>query len=79
MAVLLDGYAGEIIVVGERDAKPDGRWPGRDGARSVAKELAKRLGREVRWILPPEGAKDMRSYLEAHDAHMTEDLKRNLL
>ena len=79
LAVLLDGYAGEIIVVGERDAKPDGRWPGRDGARSVAKELAKRLGREVAVTMPPTPYKDMRSFLEASDAHLSEDLKESLL
>lgn len=52
----------EIVVVGEHDEKPDGRWPRRDGAAAVAKQLAALLYREVAWTLPPEGVKDSRDY-----------------
>lgn len=49
-----------IVILGENDQKPDGRWPGRDGAEKVATQLAALLGREVRWTLPPTGHKDVR-------------------
>ena len=52
-----------IIVLGEMDAKPDGSWPGRDAAESVAAQLASKLNRKVRWALPPDGAKDVRAWL----------------
>ena len=54
-----------ILVVGEMDAKPDGSWPGRDGAQRVAEQLATRLGRTVQWGLVPEGMKDTRSWLQS--------------
>jgi len=50
----------EIVVIGERDEKADGRWPGRDGAISTAKQLAENLERPVAWSLCPDGAKDTR-------------------
>jgi hypothetical protein len=37
-----------ILVVGERDQKPDGPWPGRDGAQRVASEIARVWDRAVR-------------------------------
>jgi len=52
-----------IVVLGENDAKPDGKWPGRDGAKTVARKLARLLGRQVRWVLPPDFAKDVRAWL----------------
>jgi hypothetical protein len=52
-----------VVVVGENDAKPDGRWPGRDGATRTAAALRDRLGRPVRAALPPDGAKDLRAWL----------------
>jgi hypothetical protein len=51
-----------IVVVGERDEKPDGAWPGRDGAVSVAEKLAALLCRDILWTLPPEGVKDSRAF-----------------
>jgi hypothetical protein len=53
----------EILIVGENDKKEDGRWPGRDGARTLAAALARELGGRVRWTLPPEGCKDIREWL----------------
>jgi hypothetical protein len=47
----------DLVAVGENDQKPDGKWPGREGARSVARSLAGLLPRPVRWTLPPGGAK----------------------
>jgi hypothetical protein len=51
-----------IVVVGEFDPKPDGQWPGRDGAVRVATALAEKLGRPVLWTLPPSGVKDIRAW-----------------
>ena len=52
----------EYVVLGERDAKEDGTWPGRDGAIKLATELAGLLGRPVSWSLVPDGAEDMRAW-----------------
>jgi len=79
LAALLADYRGELFVVGERDRKPDGRWPGRDGAEQTAQALASKLGRAVMWTLPPGDYKDLRQWLEAHDAHTTEELREVLL
>ncbi|MGK0482456.1 MAG: hypothetical protein ACJAQ3_002436 [Planctomycetota bacterium] len=61
LAKLLRGR--EVLVVGENDEKPDGRWPGRDGAVSVAEQLADSWGRTVLWTLPSSGTKDVRAWL----------------
>ncbi|TWU12079.1 hypothetical protein CA54_08970 [Symmachiella macrocystis] len=53
----------EIIVIGERDEKLDGKWPGRDGAVRTAKRLADELERPIAWALPPDNAKDARGWL----------------
>lgn len=53
----------EIIVIGERDEKPDGQWPGKEGAISTARGLCKELERSVCWSLPPDHAKDSRDWL----------------
>jgi phage/plasmid primase-like uncharacterized protein len=54
-----------IIIVGENDAKPDGNWPGRDGAIGVAKQLAARVSRPISSALPPDGTKDVRAWHQA--------------
>jgi hypothetical protein len=54
-----------ILVVGENDPKPDGAWPGKDGARAVAQEIAAGLPNPVAWVLPPDRAKDVRAWLTA--------------
>ncbi|MCH7872730.1 MAG: ATP-binding protein [Planctomycetes bacterium] len=53
----------DILVVGENDTKPDGKWPGRDGAERTARRIATEWGEPVEWTLPPEPAKDIRSWL----------------
>ena len=53
----------DCIVVGDVDAKSDGRWPGKEGAEKVAKELAAALNRSIRWALAPAGSKDIREWL----------------
>jgi hypothetical protein len=54
-----------IVVVGERDEKPDGDWPGRNGAVKTAERLADQLYRHVAWTLPPEPFKDSRAFVRS--------------
>lgn len=52
-----------VLVLGERDEKPDGRHPGKAGAVSIARGLSERWGKPVSWALPLDGAKDLRQWL----------------
>src|SRR5262249_37217076 len=52
-----------VVVVGENDAKPDGSWPGRDGAKRLAASLATGLDRIVHVTLPPPEYKDVREWI----------------
>jgi hypothetical protein len=52
-----------IVVIGEYDPKPDGKWPGKDGAINTAAALRERLGRPVHWCLPLDSAKDIREWV----------------
>lgn len=67
LAELLDGVPAsrEIVVLGERDEKDDGKWPGRDGAVRTAERLSEELERPIGWSLPPDNAKDARAWLLA--------------
>ncbi|WP_417851066.1 toprim domain-containing protein [Thalassoglobus sp.] len=56
----------EIIVLGERDQKENGLWPGKEGAIHTATDLAKRLLRPVQWALPPDNAKDLRAWVNEY-------------
>ena len=60
LAQLLRGR--EVVVVGENDQKPDGQWPGRDGAMRIADRLRPAC-RSVRVLFPPSNTKDIRSWL----------------
>src|SRR5262249_33724687 len=53
----------QIIVLGENDRKADGTWPGQHGAVTVAQQLADAWGVPVLWSMPPDGAKDLRAWL----------------
>ncbi len=64
LRVLLSGSDKRVVVVGERDKKADGRWPGMEGAKSVVMGLQKRLKRPVACHLLP-GSKDLRAWLVA--------------
>lgn len=71
LAELLDGMNAEgkgVLVVGENDAKDEGGWPGRDGAKRIAAQLAGRWGEPVKWSLPPAGGKDLREWYAANAA-----------
>lgn len=65
LAALLSDFPTDrpVIVMGENDRKPDGSWPGRDGAIRVASALAAKLDRRIGWTLPPDGAKDIRAWI----------------
>lgn len=74
LAAMLNGYgfAGDdsrpVVILGENDAKPNGQWPGRDGAEAIARKLAEELRREVWIAYPPAGYKDVREYVTGHKA-----------
>ncbi|MBN1461018.1 MAG: AAA family ATPase, partial [Armatimonadetes bacterium] len=54
----------DVLVVGENDADwKTGKWPGHEGAVHVAAELTERLGKDVKWTLPPPSPKDVREVL----------------
>jgi len=68
----------DIIVIGERDQKEDGRWPGRAGAISTARQLAEALERPISWAFPPENAKDTRAWLLKAPPTLPRDRLANL-
>ena len=53
----------QVIVIGENDHKPDGLWPGKDGAEHVARRLETTWDRPVAIAFPPEGVKDLRDWV----------------
>ena len=61
-----------IVVVGERDKKPDGRYPGKDGGTRTWERLRDRLARRVEWRMPPGKAKDMRAWVQGLDIDVTD-------
>ncbi len=63
----------KIIIVGEFDPKPDGSWPGRDGAQAVAGNLATKWKKALRWALMPDNAKDVRSWLGGQNIDLHEE------
>jgi hypothetical protein len=56
-------YDRPIVVIGERDQKENGHWPGMEGAIRTAQRLTDELERPVGWALPPDDAKDARAWL----------------
>jgi hypothetical protein len=60
-----------IVVLGERDPNDKGQWPGREGAVKTARELSTKLGRPVKWALPPDGAKDVREWVRSKNLDPT--------
>ncbi len=72
LTALLEHRIGEVIVLGENDRLKSGDWPGREGAIHVAAALARRLGRTIRWGLPPEGVKDLREWVRREVPDLTD-------
>lgn len=66
LAQLLDSRS--VLVVGENDQKNSGAWPGRDGAKRIAAQLAAAWEGPVSWTLPPSGTKDVRAWLQTRIA-----------
>lgn len=64
----------DFFIVGENDERPDGSWPGKTGAQSVAQKLAQELNRPVRRTMPPDEFKDIRDYLAGRDVSDTEKM-----
>ncbi|HNO80534.1 MAG TPA: hypothetical protein PKN33_21000 [Phycisphaerae bacterium] len=52
-----------VIILGENDSKPDGTWPGRVGAESLAQNLEAAWGRPVPIAFPPDDFKDLREWV----------------
>jgi hypothetical protein len=73
LTALLRDVTRAVIVVAENDKKPNGSWPGRDGAVVVARRLTELLKRPVRWALVPDGAKDPREWLVTRAAGESAD------
>jgi hypothetical protein len=69
LAELFAGASCLPVVVGENDAHFDkmGKWiwPGREGAERTSLNLAAALGREVPFVFPPPGVKDLREWIWA--------------
>ena len=63
LAELLKDDPRDIVVVGEFDPKPDGTWPGKEGAERIARQLATDLQREIPTTMPPDKHKDVREWL----------------
>jgi hypothetical protein len=55
-----------VVLLAENDRNEDGRWPGKDGAETVARRLKVSWGIETPIVYPPDGFKDLRSWLLAH-------------
>lgn len=68
-----------VIVLGENDRKPSGLWPGRLGALHTAQRLAPQLKRPIQWALPPDGAKDVRQWLQTYQCKRPQRLRELFL
>lgn len=79
---LLSRHDRRVVLLAECDAKgilppshdPSCRccgqcWPGKFGAIETAKRLSKRLGKLIDWSFLPDGAKDLRAWLNSKGAN----------
>ena len=55
----------QLVIFGENDKKPNGRWPGQEGAMQVAADYCKESGRACLVVFPPEQHKDIRKWWHA--------------
>ena len=65
-----------IFVLGERDQKPSGAWPGKEGAERTCKSLCQALDRTIGCAMPPGDAKDVRAWLNAQSPEIPADVLR---
>ncbi len=56
-----------IVMLGENDLKPTGKWPGRDGAEDSAQKLADYLRLPIHVSMPPADIKDVRDFIHANE------------
>lgn len=52
----------DVILLGENDKKPDGKWPGKDGVEAAFLTV-KNVCASVLKAMPPEGVKDLRQWV----------------
>jgi len=62
----------DLLVLGEHDEKGDGSCPGREGAKATAQKLANAWGIPVKLSMPPDGAKDVRTWLQSRDIDLSD-------
>lgn len=55
----------DIIFIAERDQKPDGTWPGKDGASKSARKVGNVIRRKIGWSFPPGEYKDSREWFNS--------------
>ena len=53
----------DVVVVGENDKKPDGKFPGLDGMVRIKKYLGTAWSIDVPGVMPPKGTEDCRTWL----------------
>jgi hypothetical protein len=64
LAEVLRPVIRDVVVLGDNDLKPNGLWPGRDGAEHIATKLRAALpGRKIEVRFPPSGFKDARDWV----------------
>ena len=63
LAAILKDSQREIVIVGDNDKK-EGKWPGKAGAESAARQLKTELGRDVHIQMPRQEFKDVRQAAE---------------
>ena len=68
-----------IILTAENDEKPDGEWPGKEGAIDTAEKLAEALDRPITWGLPQKGVKDLRQWVQANPGKSGGDFVASLI
>ncbi len=69
----LVGHEESLIVWAENDQKPDGRWPGLEGAKKVAQKAANESMKPVRVVCPPSQYKDIRDWWRDYCRHRSAD------
>mgnify|MGYP001606612313 CR=1 FL=1 len=52
----------DVVIIGENDRKPNGDWPGKDGAIKAFETLRAGSVKSVKYIFPPEEFKDLREW-----------------
>lgn len=51
-----------VVIVGENDLKPDGKWPGREGMIAAFQSIRTKTF-SAKMVMPPAGVKDLRAWI----------------